>query len=53
MNCRKTSQETIAVMTDRNDESLNLGIYIGYDGNIEGGQGVREGLIQEIVRKEA
>ena len=41
-------------MTDRGDESLNLGNYSGYGDDIDDiEQRVREGLIQEIVRKEA
>ena len=39
-------------MPDRGDESLNLGSDSGCRNEIEGGQGAREGLIQEIIKRD-
>ena len=39
-------------MPDRGDESLNLGSESGCRNEIEGGQGAREGLIQEIIKRD-
>lgn len=39
-------------MPDRSDESLNLGSDSGCRNDIEGGQGEREGLIQEIMKRD-